>query len=68
MALQTLTGRLQELCHHGHAQDEVAFVLNGFVCVTYQAEVKPNPVCGGQVCFRVDAVTRRAEKGEDEEE
>lgn len=68
MTLQTLTGRLQELCHHGHAQDEVAFVLNGFVCVTYQAEVKPSSVCGGQVCFRVDAVTSRAEKVEDEEE
>lgn len=25
MTLQTLTGRLQELCHRGHAQDNVVF-------------------------------------------
>lgn len=29
MTLQTLTGRLQELCHHGHAQDDVAVVVDG---------------------------------------
>ncbi|WP_296022328.1 hypothetical protein [uncultured Treponema sp.] len=55
MTLQRLTNILQDLCHHGHSQDEVDFVTGGIIRVTDHIEIKKCPYKDGTVLFCIDA-------------
>ena len=55
MTLQRLTNILQDLCHHGHAQDEVDFVTGNIVRVTDHIEIKHCPYKDKTILFRIDA-------------
>lgn len=55
MTLQRLTNILQDLCHHGHAQDEVDFVTGNVVRVTDHIEIKQCPYKDKTISFRIDA-------------
>lgn len=40
MTLQRLANILQDMCHHGHAQDDVAVVVDGIHYAIREAELK----------------------------
>lgn len=56
MTLQELTNRLQDLCHSGHAQDEVVFEAGGSTVPFPAVEVDVGEgLYEGDVFFRIDA-------------
>lgn len=54
MTLQKLTNVLQDWCHHGHAQDEVEFVVRNAVRVTDRIKIEQSPYKDKAILLRID--------------